>query len=218
MRLTLQILYYLVLVTSTILALRAGRELYKNRLGIIVPFLLYVLVQEVSLHFLALTKSIPKNDIVYNFYRLLSVFVFMMIYARVPFMHNLRKLIYGSGIGYFILTLLNYLLFESVYDASIYLPILRGILITFYGVLFLFNFFQLDDLDLERQWRPLLWITIGVVVFYPVTSIVLNLQPYLRTQTATIGGIKLYNLIPQFVSVFMYGCFSYAFLICRKHR
>ena len=214
----LQVLYYVSILLSVVLAVRSRKKLAERKLGIMLPFLVYVILQEATLRILTLSDTLVTNDIVYNFYRLLTVIVFMLVYARVRLMSNFKKLIYITAGIYCLFTLLNYIFFESVFEASKYLPILRGITITFFGILFLLNFFQLDEGDREDHWRPLLWITIGVVVFYPVTSIVLNLQPYLRTQSATIGGVKLYNLIPRLMSVFMYGCFAYSFYICRTAK
>jgi hypothetical protein len=65
---------------------------------------------------------------------------------------------------------------------------------------------------------PHIWITIGVATFYPVISISLSFQKYLSANDATLFGLKVYQAIPQVMSIFMYSCFSYAFYLCQKKK
>jgi hypothetical protein len=216
----LHILYYASTLFCAILAIYYRKELAGRRIGFLVPYLVYVFLQEITLHILSLTKVIPdvipNNYIVYNLYRPLSVVIFMLVYYRTPLKDGMKKPIYWSTIIFLAFTVVNYIFFESIFGTSTYMPILRALVITFHGMIFLFYFFQLDSRKEERFWQPILWITIGLVIFYPVSSIALNLQDYLRVKSVTVFGMKLYNLIPQVMSVFMYGCFCYAFYLCRK--
>ena len=81
-------------------------------------------------------------------------------------------------------------------------------------MLFLFSYFRLDNPKEEKFWIPLLWVTIGVVVFYPVVSISLAFQIELK-EFGDVYGVRLYQIIPQLVSLFMYSCFIYAFRLCK---
>jgi hypothetical protein len=127
-----------------------------------------------------------------------------------------RKLMLSLTALYLAITLLNYLFIESIWESSSYMPYARGFMVTFYALLFLYCYFQLDSLSLERFWRPLLWITVGIVIFYPVVSISIGFQKQILATGILINGVKLYNLIPQVMSIFMYGCFTYAFHLCKK--
>jgi hypothetical protein len=60
-------------------------------------------------------------------------------------------------------------------------------------------------------------VTIGVIIFYPAINVSLGLQKHLSDFNVRVGGLKLHQLIPQVLSIFMYGCFSYAFCLCRKN-
>jgi uncharacterized membrane protein len=131
-------------------------------------------------------------------------------------MRPLRKLTVWLTAIYLAVVLINYCFLESIFTTSSYLTLTRGFVITFYGILFLSRYFHLDNLSEEKYWRPLLWITIGIVIFYPVISISVNFQKYLAADNATLYGLKLYNVIPQVLSIFMYSCFSYAFYLCKK--
>jgi hypothetical protein len=131
-------------------------------------------------------------------------------------MKKFRQIITWSCVLFILLSIAHHILFEPITVNSKYLPLLRAFVIGFFAVLFLFGYLQVEDKISDRYWRPLLWVTIGIVIFYPVTSVVLFLQPYLYEKEATLGPFKLYQLIPQVMSIFMYSCFTYAFYLCRK--
>jgi hypothetical protein len=63
---------------------------------------------------------------------------------------------------------------------------------------------------------PVIWITIGIVVFYPVVNISFAFYTHLVSYRSDFLGIKLYKVIPQLMSIFMYSCFNYAFYLCKK--
>jgi len=93
---------------------------------------------------------------------------------------------------------------------------LRNSLITFFATLFLYRYFLIDNLAKQQFWKPELWITIGIVFFYPVSAIAITFHKYLYDYNATLYGLKLYQAIPQLMSIFMYSCFCYAFYLCKK--
>src|SRR5690606_8798004 len=97
-----------------------------------------------------------------------------------------------------------------------YISLCTGFMITLCGLLFLFNYFKLDNPAEEKKWLPVIWITIGLVVFFPVVNISFALYKHLLAYQATIFGQKLYRLIPQLMSIFMYTCFARAFYLCQK--
>ncbi|HEX2629337.1 MAG TPA: hypothetical protein VHM26_10000, partial [Chitinophagaceae bacterium] len=82
-----------------------------------------------------------------------------------------------------------------------------------------FNYFKLDNPAEEKKWLPMLWITIGIVTFYPVVNISFTLYWQLQSyNNTTIGGIKIHQIIPRVMSIFMYSCFAWAFHLCRKTK
>lgn len=211
-------LYLAVIIVCLVMAILARPGLKRRRIAIFVPFLFYILVQEIAVKIPDLASIKGLNGFMYNIYRPLTLVIFAVIYYRLPFMKPFQKIILWTAAGYLALTVVNHTFFESIFGASRYLPLLRGFLITFYGIFFLFSYFQLDSKEAEEYWRPMMWITIGVVMFYPVTSIVVHLQRYLYLNSAMLGDFKLYNLVPQLMSYFMYSCFIFAFHLCRKEK
>jgi hypothetical protein len=208
--------YLASILFSAIMALIYRKCLGSRHLKILVPYLWYVFLQETILIYGAFLGYISSNSIVYNIYKPVNVLVFFWIYYNIPFMGRLRKLIIFTAALYFAFTLIEYCFIESIFDPSSYSSLARGFVITFYGILFLSQYFYLDNLKEERYWRPLIWITIAVVIFYPVISISTSFQKFLSDDNLKFYGLKLYQVIPQVMSIFMYGCFSYAFYLCQK--
>lgn len=208
--------YLASILFSTIMAFVYRKHLGSRQLTILLPYLLYVFIQETILGLAYYLNYYTSNAVVYNIYRPISIIVFFCIYYNVSFMAPLRRLIVWLTIGYFAIILINYCFIESIFTTSSYLVLARGFIITFYGILFLISYFYLDNQNDEKYWRPLIWVTIGLVIFYPVISISINFQKYLVADNASLYGLKLYNLIPQVMSIFMYSCFSYAFYLCQR--
>ena len=216
MKLASSLFYLTAILFSILMAFTYRRYLRKRHLIILLPYLIYVFVQETTLWLLYYLDYYKTNAIVYNIYRPINVIVFFWVYYNIPFLIPYRKLIGWLTAIYLLATLLNYCFIESILSQDRYLALARGFVITFYALLFLFRYFQLDNREEEKYWRPLLWITTGIAIFYPVVSISLSFQKYLAADSATLYGVKLYNVIPQVMSIFMYSCFSYAFYLCRK--
>jgi hypothetical protein len=216
MNILIDFFYSVSLLFSVVMSFTCRRYLRSRKILILLPYLVYVFIQEMTLDFFYYRNSFTSNSVVYNIYRPISVIVFFWIYYNIPFMAPLRKLLIWLTVVYLTITLINYCFIESIFTTSSYLTLARGFIITCYGVLFLFRYFYLDSRTEEKYWRPLIWITTAVVIFYSVVSISLSFQKYLAAEKATLYGLQLYNVIPQVMSIFMYSCFSYAFYLCKK--
>lgn len=181
-----------------------------------IPYLSLVFLMEVYLKWHPYIWPLKSTVIVYNFYRPLSVLFFACIYYSVPVMQRFKKVIIGIVAVYLFVTVLTHIFSTPISEPNIYLILARGFCNTLFAIFFLFSYFHLDNAALERHWRPLIWVTIGVVTFYPVISISLGFHEYLRDLDATFFDLKLYQAIPQLMSLIMYSCFSYAFYLCKK--
>ena len=102
----------------------------------------------------------------------------------------------------------------TVYNS--YLSLASAFVISCSGILFLFNYFSIDNIAEQKTWRPVVPITTGVLMFYPVVNIAFAFYKYILALEATIFGTMLYNAIPRIMSIFMYSCFAYAFYLCKK--
>ena len=212
----LHLIYLICLLASAVAALFYRKALYSRQLSLFVPFLFLVFIQEITLFFYNLNPPIRSTGIVYNIYTPVSTLFFSFFYSRIPFNISVRNLIRILTIIFLAATLFTYCFIQPVYIYNNYISLAGGFLITLCGILFLFNYFKLDTHKEEKKWLPVLWITIGVVAFYPVVNISFALYKYLLAYDATIFGKKLYNLIPQLMSILMYSCFIRAFYLCKK--
>ena len=212
----LNIVYLVCLLASTIVAFLSRKNLESRQLSFFIPFLFLVFIQEITLFFYNLNPPIRSTGIVYNIYTPLSTLFFSFFYSRIPFNVSVRPLIRILTIIFLAATLFTYCFIQPVYIYNNYISLAGGFLITLCGILFLFNYFKLDNHKEEIKWLPVVWITIGIVTFYPVVNISFALYKYLLAYQATIFGMKLYHLVPQLMSIFMYGCFIRAFYLCKK--
>ena len=212
----LYIIYLACLFASAVAAFLYRKALKSRRLSFFSPFLFLLFVQEITLFFY--TRSFPGSStgVVYNIYTPVSTLLFSLFYAGIPFNAPVRTLIRILTVVFLLATIITYACIKSVYSYNTYINLAGGFLNTFFGILFLFNYFKLDNNNEEKKWLPVIWITIGIVSFYPVVNISFALYKYLLAYEATVFGMKLYRLIPQLMSIFMYGCFTWAFYLCKK--
>jgi len=210
----LTFLYLASMLVCSIMAIIYRESLRTRHLTILVWFLPVVFIQESTLAYFA-TGTISTAP-VYNFYKPISLLVIAFIYYQVPFLEKARGYIIGISLVFISFTITNYIFLESITTTSSYLTIIRGLVITSFAVIFLYYYFNIDNLATEKYWLPLVWITIGIVTFYPVTSISTGFHNLLYVYKGTFLGVKLYQVIPKIMSIFMYGCFSYAFYLCKK--
>lgn len=213
---SLNIVYLICLFASAIVAFLYRKNLASRQLSFFIPFLFLLFVQETSLFFYVQKYPTFSTGIFYNIYTPVSVLLFSLFYSSIPFNDRVRTLITTLTIIFLTAVLITYCFIQSIYVYNNYISLGGGFLITLCGILFLFNYFKLDNHKEEKKWLPVIWITIGIVTFYPVVNISFALYKYLLAYQATIFGIKLYRLIPQLMSIFMYGCFIRAFYLCRK--
>jgi len=212
-----QALFYIYmgsLFASAVLAVIYRKNLTGWRLTMMSFYLPLVFLMEVyqALRLYVWNNSTP---IVYNIYRPVTVIVFAVMYYSLPPMFRFRKLIIGITAIYLAALFTTYFVIDSIHHNNLYLTLARGICISFFGLFFLMSFLQLDNTNEEKYWRPLIWVTTGVLIFYPVISIALGFEELLRNSDATVLGLRLYQAIPRLMSIFMYSCFGYAFYICK---
>lgn len=210
------ILYLSCLLFSTVLALTNRQELKSRQLGFFPFFLCLVLIQEICIFIYLIKYAEPSTATVYNLYRPIATSFFASFFYRVPGNKAARRLILWMLIVYLAITVIVFLIIQPIYIYNSYLSLASGLVITFYGILFLFNYFKIDSFSEQQIWLPAVWITIGIVAFYPVVNISFALYKHLLAYRATFFGFKLYRVIPQLMSIFMYSCFAYAFYLCKK--
>ena len=202
------------LLLSAVVAVAYNRSLGRWKLTIMSFYLPLIFIMEVYTAFRV--HDGKSNDLAYNIYRPVTVVVFAIIYYSIPIMSRFRKMIIGITLVYLLLLVITFLFIVPIQRSNTSLTLARGACITFFAVFYLISLLLLDNIAEQKFWQPLNWVTIGVLVFYPVISISVGFQQYLYDNNATLLGFKLYQVIPRLLSIFMYGCFTYAFYLCKK--
>lgn len=201
---------------SALMAYTYRKDLKSRQLFVFIPFLFYTFLQELALFIYLHNWTNTSTGTVYNFYIPARVIILAGFFYFIPFNAPLRKLILWMVIVYLAITIVTFCFIQPVTIYNSYLSLAAGMIITCCAIFFLFNYFTLDNRTLEKHWRPVVWITVGLVTFFPVVNISFSFYTQLLAYKASIFGVKLYKLIPQFMSIFMYSCFSYAFYLCKK--
>ena len=212
----LQIIYFIILGSSAIIAYGWRKHLSSRKLIIFVPYLVYVFIQEFTLITLTNSGKLYNTYPVYNIYTPLSAVFFYFFFFLIPYNIKSRKIIFPMLIIYLIITLITLCFFTSMYNPNSYLNSIRALIITLCGLFTLYNYFNLDNPEQEKHWLPATWICIGITVFYPVVNISNAFRDTLYKHEAKIFGEQLYAFVPKVMSIFMYSCFIYAFYLCKK--
>ncbi len=214
----LYLVYLACLLCSVVVGFILLKDLKSRQLSLFPWYLSLVFAQELFSYIIVLQDPSYSTGYIYNIYNPVNAAFFAFFYYRIPFNFPFRKLIGALLIIFLTVTVFTFCFIQSIFVYNSYLSLATGFLITLCGILFLFNYFKLDNPGEEKKWLPVIWITIGVVAFYPVVNISFALYKYLLAYQATIFGMKLYRLIPQLMSIFMYVCFIRAFYLCHKKK
>jgi hypothetical protein len=211
-----RLVYHACLLFSAIMALVHIKGLKSRQLFVLAPLLWWVLIQEISLAYIILDSP---TGVIYNIYRPASICVFAYIFYRVPFNTvQIRRLIAWMVGVYLVIVVFTFCFIQTVRIYNWPLSFAGGFVATCCGIIFLFNYFLLDDPEAEKKWQPLIWIAFGIVMYYPIANIVFAFNQYIYHYKASIAGTVLYNAVPRTMSIFMYSCFGYAFYLCRKEN
>jgi hypothetical protein len=212
----LYLLYLGCLFFSFLIGFINRKALESRQLSLLIPYLLLVFGQELCIFIYRQTSSRPDAAIVYNIYRPVSVCVYGWVYYHLSLKRSYRRVIPWIVAVYMLTVAFIFLFVKSILIYNSELSLAGGIALTLFGILFLFDYFNLDNATEEKKWSPVLWITAGIVIFYPVVNICFAFYNDIFQKNAMIFEVYLYNAIPQMLSIFMYGSFAFAFYLCKK--
>jgi hypothetical protein len=212
----LYLLYLAGLLFSAIIAIINKKALESRQLSFFIPYLTFIFLQELGVFIFSQFDKQTSTGIVYNISRLIVSSSFAYIFYSLPVNFSVRKYIMWLQTIYLAIAVVTYIFIAPIKDFNRLLSSGSGLVITIYAIIFLINFFNLDNSAEEYKWSPVTWIAVGVVVFYPVVNISLVFYKEISKLNANILGTPLFNAVPRLMSIFMYGCFAYAFYLCKK--
>ncbi len=115
--------------------------------------------------------------------------------------------------GYLFLFFFSYIYVESV----LYLMALNGLFFTVLSCVYFYRLF-INAEEENALSLPDFWMAVGIFTFFSGIGLSFVLHKTLEQTNIRIMGLYLYNLIPQVLSIILYGCFITAFLLCGKKR
>jgi hypothetical protein len=177
-----------------------------------IPFLAFTFLVEL----LASYAWTQNNNWLYNLYVLVQFSFFSFFFYRVTAHPLLRRLI-GVGVGLFFGYALYEYSFRRPFDVfNLLLFTIDCFFTVVFAIFFLLYCIGENSVSRISFQIPALWITIGVVIFFSITSIVFNAYEFIRSHNWKLWGLYLDNIVPQVLSLIMYSCFAYAFLQWKK--
>jgi hypothetical protein len=175
--------------------------------------------------FLALTLSVEmsshilyQNNIqtyrTYIIFDTVTVVFYTWIFIRFALESRLKKWMLYIGSARLAITPLYYLLFSMDIQPfpQFYLFIISGMQLVVFSCLLYFQYLKADDLSTVPQYKAGLWYASGILIFYAGTTLVLSLIYYILQHNLKIGNEYLYNFVPRYLSIILYGCLSISFL------
>lgn len=206
----LLIIYLAIMLLSVAAGFFYRKHLKSRNLGLLPFYLLFVFLQEL------VAPMLISTGIIYNIYNPITAIFFSFLFTSIPFNKQSRKLISGLLITYLAAVVATFIFIQPIHIYNNYIFLTSSMITVLNAILFLFNYFKLDNRAEEKKWQPVIWIVIGIVTFYPVVNIAFSFYKYLVAYDATLLGMRLYRMIPQIMSIFMYSCFTRAFYLCKK--
>jgi hypothetical protein len=178
-----------------------------------IPFLAFTFLTEVYAFYLG---TIGKHTfLVYAIYNPLSIIFYTYIFAKIALTNAYKKLFIYSTVTYIIVSILYYIIFKNLISSH-YLILVSSIEITIFACLLFFQYLKIDDPESIANYKSNLWIIAGLLIFYSGIAIVLSLLYYIKKNELKIGGLYLFNFVPQYLSIILYGCISYACIVWKK--
>ncbi len=191
-------------------AIRYQRWLRNSPFWLFIPFLAYTLLSEIF----ATWVWSGNNGWLYNLYVLIQAGFMAYFFYHMLNQKSLRLIIFISMLGFFSFCAIVFLK-TSFLKFNILVFSMDGLLMTCLSFLFLFFVLKVNDLSVIRRMQPALWVTAGILAFFPMVTVLFAVSDIIRFEKVRIFGVYLDNFIPQVLSLIMYGCFAYSFYLSK---
>jgi hypothetical protein len=207
-------LYHFFELLSTLLALFFYRNLRERRMGILLPFLMFISVAE---YLAILQRNIfYTSTYAINYLILLVEWLFYnLLFLRFTRQKLYLKYLHLSVPLMSVCIAASYFFYPVFYPAFYYCIISAGFLLSVAALGYMYSLF-LDDQKQDLMDDPVGWVAVGVVFFFSGVSIVFSLYQLIQVRKVYLWGEPIYTLVPRMLSIFLYSCISIAIIKCRK--
>lgn len=178
------------------------------------PFLAFITISEMYGQYIGYTLH-KSNAEIYGFITIMESFFYGYFFYSISEKEISRKIILVISV---INISVSIFFFFLISDNPSYL---------FTNLIFLSIFFSIISLTYiyskfiseEAAYllgEPGFWVAFGVAIFFSGVSVVFSLHDFSMKHNLTFFGVKLYNIVPQILSVLLYLSISTAIILCKK--
>lgn len=175
-----------------------------------IPFILLTLGMELLATYMVHVKGVKNNSAVYNFLTT-AAFVFYLWFMSSSTNSLFIKRLFLPVTGLLLIAILTNLIFFSYGQFHVKTYIAGCIFIVFFCFTYLFESIKKYDIDFRIEKEPVFWVVIGLLFFYLAGA---GYFVFIKSFSSELK--EQFNQIIRWLSVFMYGCFSIAFVLCRR--
>jgi drug/metabolite transporter superfamily protein YnfA len=192
----------LAFITSMIVA----GSLMRNKWWTWIPFLLYTCVVEISGAYLKVTAPKSNNFWLYNPYIIVSLtFYGWFVIHNTELSSKTKTVLYTMGTVLSLFSLIWYVRFGDPRILISSILNIGSVIICILCLLFFYMHIKNPVKYNSLTEVPAFWMVSGVLVFHTGISIYIAIYSFLAAAGIQIMGITIQNLIPQVLSLFLYG-------------
>ena len=194
-----------------LIAILSFRKLKNSAFVWFIPFIFLTLSTEVVATYIAHVKDLP-NYAIYNYLTTVS-FVFFICFTC----HFIENTCVGksyfpvSTLLVIIIAINIFFLNRNAFHRQTY--ILGCLVIIFYCFFYLYEAINKFDINFRIEKQPVFWVILGLLFFY-----LSGAGFFIFITTFSTSFKEQFNEIIRWLSVFMYGSFSIAFILCRPPK
>lgn len=212
---------HIVEAITLITAIANYKHIKGTRYVYFIPVMAFILFGELGgVYF----SKPPNYNVSKNLHIYLVITMVENIFLGYQFYHMIqsRKMKLFTFVGTALLTVaMSLWLFFFVNLGSLITNTLgvAGFFFSCLSCFFLYEKFVINEhTDDKLTLIPDFWFSIGILVFWVGSSIPFMLYYFLKNDQILIWGLPLYRFFPQLFSVILYGCFTAAIILWKKHQ
>lgn len=175
-------------------------------------FFYLVVAGLINLLAILLVKMKMRNLPLLHLYTVIETVFFLAYFQSIFEDKKIRKYLTAAMLIFPILCVLNFLFIQDIFTFNTHTRPLEAILITFVCLLYLYKSGFVEDL----MKRPLSWINVGIIVYFPVASIIFLLSNYFVFKAYNKDLTTLVWNIHSLLVLAMYLFFAKGFSLIKK--
>lgn len=138
-----------------------------------------------------------------------SQYFFSFIFYRFVANPAIKKLILGCVVFYTLILVWFVMMSPSV----MYMINATSGLVAIMACAYFYNIMLADDDEEDQTYVSGLWVASGLLIFYLGIILCFSLRNHIMQNKLSFDGLSLYRVIPRYLSIILYSCFSISFMV-----